>query len=51
MLSSTRKNGKVNEEPNQDEMMLEASNDSDRMVTDQISNTMEIITKIIDANI
>ena len=51
MLSSTRKGGRVNEDVNQDEMMLEASNDSDRMVTDQISNTMEIINKIIDANI
>ena len=48
MLSSTRKIGEAHPD---DMMMLEASNDSDRIVTDQISNTMEIITKIIDANV
>jgi predicted transcriptional regulator len=48
MLSSSRKIGEAHPD---DMMMLEASNDSDRIVTDQISNTMEIITKIIDANV
>ena len=50
MLGTNRKQPKNSEEAN-DEMMLEASNDSDRTVTDQISNTMEIISKIIDANV
>lgn len=50
MLSSYRRNGKV-EEPNPDEMMLEASNDSDRIVNDQISSTLDIINKIIESNI
>lgn len=34
-----------------DEMIQEASNDSERMVNDQISNSLELISKIIDANI
>jgi hypothetical protein len=51
MLNTSRKNGKPSEETNPDEMMLEASNDSDRTVTEQISNAMEIISKIIDANV
>jgi len=52
MLNTSRKNGKPSEDTNPEElMMLEASNDSDRMVTDQISNAMEIISKIIDANV
>lgn len=34
-----------------DEGLLERSNDSDRMVSEQISNTLEIISKIIEANI
>ena len=32
-------------------MVLEASNDSDRMINDQISNTLEIINKIIESNL
>lgn len=38
--------------PDDDSQILqEASNDSDRMVGEQISNTIEIISKIIEANL
>lgn len=38
--------------PDDDSQNLnEASNDSDRMVGEQISNTIDIISKIIEANL
>lgn len=38
--------------PDDDSQILqEASNDSDRIVGEQISNTIEIISKIIEANL
>ena len=34
-----------------DDMTLEVSNDSDKMVTDQITGTLDLINKIIEVNI
>ncbi len=48
MLSFNKKQGKLGDD---DDMMLEASNDSDKMVHDQITSTLDLITKILEANL
>lgn len=53
MLTLNKKLGKFNvgaDDP-PDELILEASNDSDRIMSDQIQSTLELISKIIDANV
>ena len=56
MLSLSRKQNKIvggglTENESLEEMNQEPSNDSDRMVSDQISHTLEIISKIIESNL
>ena len=34
-----------------DDLTLEVSNDSDKMVTDQITGTLDLINKLLDANL
>ena len=51
ILSLNRKQGKLGGDDTPEDMMQEASYDSDRMVNDQITNTLEFITKIIEANV
>jgi hypothetical protein len=48
MLTLNKKQGRLVEEVTEEQEM---SNDSDRMVNEQIGNTLEIISKIIEANI
>lgn len=51
MLSFNKKQGKLADEGTADDLVLEASNDSDKMVNDQITSTLELITKILEANL
>lgn len=51
MLTFNKKQGRLAEEGTTDDIVQESSNDSDKMVNDQITSTLELITKILEANL